>query len=260
MNDLKTIRQTVQDSIGGYVLAGGRSSRMGQDKALLELAGKPLVLRAVQKLRQVCTAVAIAGNRPDLGVYAPVVEDLHPGCGPLSGIEAALAHSSYDWNLFLAVDMPLMPAAWLQVLINQALSSSASATSAVAIVHTVDGREQPLCAMYHRDLLPGITQAVLAGNCKITRAVHAAIPTLAAGRGCEPHSLLKYYTYTSDAISNPGSDLIIGSEERPAPLRSGGGALSITAEQMAIRHLWFANINTPEDLILAAGQAAALEP
>ena len=264
MNDLKTIRRTVPDSIGGYVLAGGRSSRMGQDKALLELAGKPLVLRAVQKLGQLCKQVAIAGNRPDLRIYAPVVEDRHPGCGPLSGIEAALAHSCYDWNLFLAVDMPLMPAAWLRVLINQAFISSASATPPVAIVHTVDGREQPLCALYHRDLLIGITQAVREGNCKITRAVHTAIAALAVHRGCTAESLLKNYTYTSQSSSHPGSEspgseIVVEGKDYSTSLLGEGGALQITAAQTAIRHLWFANINLPEDLDLAAAHADALD-
>src|ERR1700730_11691463 len=99
--------------IGGYVLAGGKSSRMGRDKALLELAGKPLVLHAVVKLRRVCRDVHILSNRPQLEAYAPLVRDLHEGCGPLGGIEAALEHSQHDWNLFMPVDMPFLPSSFL---------------------------------------------------------------------------------------------------------------------------------------------------
>ena len=76
--------------VGGYVLAGGRSSRMGRDKALLELAGKPLVLHAVTKLRRVCAEVSVLSDNPELARYAPLVRDLHAGCGPMGGIEAAL--------------------------------------------------------------------------------------------------------------------------------------------------------------------------
>src|SRR6185437_8626930 len=79
--------------VNGYVLAGGKSSRMGRDKAMLELAGKPLVQRAVEKLRRVCAEVFVVGNRPELEAYAPVVQDLHEECGPLGGIEAALLRS-----------------------------------------------------------------------------------------------------------------------------------------------------------------------
>jgi molybdopterin-guanine dinucleotide biosynthesis protein A len=95
--------------VGGYVLAGGKSSRMGRNKALLELAGKPLVLHAVRKLQRTCTAVSILGGNSELEAYAPLVRDLRNGCGPMAGIEAALRSSKYDWNLILPVDVPFLP-------------------------------------------------------------------------------------------------------------------------------------------------------
>src|SRR3984885_5429439 len=95
----------------GFVLAGGRSTRMGQDKALLQLAGRSLVDVALDKLRVIgVNAPRIAAARSDLSSHAPVVPDLHPGCGPLSGIEAALEATTCPLNLFLPVDMPLLPA------------------------------------------------------------------------------------------------------------------------------------------------------
>ena len=110
-------RGGAQLQVGGYVLAGGRSSRMGRDKALLELAGKPLIEHAVTKLRRVCAEVHILagaeGEHAGLARYAPLVHDLHPGCGPISGIEAALTHTTHDWNLILAVDVPFLPTALL---------------------------------------------------------------------------------------------------------------------------------------------------
>jgi len=63
------------EEVGGYILAGGKSSRMGRDKALLELAGKPLVQHAVKKLRRVCMDVRILSNSGELGAYAPIVAD-----------------------------------------------------------------------------------------------------------------------------------------------------------------------------------------
>src|ERR1039457_2185492 len=87
--------------ISGYVLAGGRSSRMGTDKALLQLAGKPLIAHAVAKLRRICADVHILGSKPALAAFAPLVPDLHPNCGPVGGMEAALAHSTQDWSLIL---------------------------------------------------------------------------------------------------------------------------------------------------------------
>ena len=78
--------------LGGYVLAGGRSSRMGTDKALLLLAGKPLIAHAVVKLGRLCQDVRVLSANSALAPYAPLVPDLHPDCGPIGGIEVALTH------------------------------------------------------------------------------------------------------------------------------------------------------------------------
>ena len=86
---------------------------MGRDKALLELAGKPLVQHAVTKLGRVCADVHILSERQELANYAPLVGDLHRGCGPLGGIEAAFEHSQHEWNLFMPVDMPFLPTSFL---------------------------------------------------------------------------------------------------------------------------------------------------
>ena len=59
----------------GFVLAGGRSSRMGQEKALLQLAGQPLVVHALQVLREAGLSGTIAGGNASLMAFAPVVED-----------------------------------------------------------------------------------------------------------------------------------------------------------------------------------------
>jgi molybdopterin-guanine dinucleotide biosynthesis protein A len=156
-----------------FVLAGGRSRRMGQDKALLQVAGRSLLELALDKLRalglEASATPRIAGARPDLSCHAPVVSDLHPGCGPLSGIEAALAATTQPLNLFLAVDLPLLPARFLGWMLQRAAT-----TGALVTVPRVIGRPQPLCAVYHRDLLAGVTTSLLAGNHKVMPVVMAA--------------------------------------------------------------------------------------
>src|ERR1035441_7897306 len=126
--------------ISGYVLAGGRSSRMGTDKALLQLAGKPLIAHAVAKLRRICTDVHILSPNPALAAYAPLVPDLHPSCGPVGGMEAALAHSTHDWSLILAVDLPFLPAA---ILYRWASHTVAPTETNRVAMFTADGRPQP---------------------------------------------------------------------------------------------------------------------
>ncbi len=160
----------VDGCVEGFVLAGGRSSRMGQDKALLQVGGRSLLDLALDKLRRLGVATPrIAGARSDLSSYAPVVPDLHPGCGPLSGIQAALAATTRPLNLFLPVDMPLLPARFLDWM-----RLRAEITGALVTVPRINGWPQPLCAVYHRDLLRPITASLLAGNYKVMPVVTAA--------------------------------------------------------------------------------------
>ena len=148
-----------------FVLAGGLSRRMGQDKALLRIKGRSLLEIALEKL----PAARIAGARSDLSSYASIVPDLIPGCGPLSGIEAALAASAAPLNLFLPVDIPQLPARFLAWMVQRA-----EITGALVTVPRILGRPQPLCAVYHRDLLSSITASLLAGEYKVMSAVCAA--------------------------------------------------------------------------------------
>jgi molybdopterin-guanine dinucleotide biosynthesis protein A len=158
------------DGAEGFVLAGGRSTRMGQDKALLQVGGRSLVELALDKLRSIGVAAPrIAAARSDLSSYAPVVPDLHPACGPLSGIEAALAATTQPLNVFLPVDMPLLPSRFLSWMLLRA-----EITGALVTVPRINGQPQPLCAVYHRDLLRPITASLLAGNYKVMPVVRAA--------------------------------------------------------------------------------------
>ncbi len=158
------------DGAEGFVLAGGRSSRMGQDQALLQVGGRSLVEIALDKLRSIGVAAPrIAGALTDMSSHAPVIPDLHPGCGPLSGIEAALAATTAPLNLFLPVDMPLLPARFLNWMLLRA-----EITGALVTVPRINGQAQPLCAVYHRDLLRPITASLLAGNYKVMSVVTAA--------------------------------------------------------------------------------------
>ncbi len=157
--------------VAGFVLAGGKSSRMGRDKALLEFEGQLLVERALDKLKVVCMEVAIAGGVEDLWRFGAMVPDRWIGCGPLGGLAAALEASSFDWNLVLAVDVPLVP-----VELVRALGERCVRSSAVGVMLRVDGRVEPLCAGYHRRALPAVQAALRAERFKVITAVEAAGP------------------------------------------------------------------------------------
>jgi molybdenum cofactor guanylyltransferase len=153
----------------GFVLAGGRSSRMGQEKALLTLGGESLVKRGVRKLKEICAEVAIAGGSEDLARFGRVIPDKSPGCGPLGGIVSALEQSSFEWNLFLPVDAPFVPVSALKALLVMAGESPS-----MCVMARVEGLMQPLCAAYSRKTLWVLQEELAAGRWKVTSAIEAA--------------------------------------------------------------------------------------
>jgi len=152
-----------------YILAGGKSSRMGTDKAFLSLHGRTLLGRALDLARQLTANVHIVGDASKFSAFAPVVEDIFPGCGPLAGIHAALRSSRTDLNLILAVDLPFASLALLQYLISQA---DAAPNAQVTLAKTSEGW-QPLCAIYRRNFADEAERALTQGRYKIDKLFEA---------------------------------------------------------------------------------------
>ena len=140
---------------------------MGTDKAMLKLDGETLVGRAIRKLRHVCAEVAIAGGSPALERFGRVIPDLTPGQGPLGGIVTALEQSSYEWNLFLGVDMPFVPDEALRALV------AAAGGREMILLAQANGYVQPLCGMYSRRALPALRRELEAGRLKLKDAAAA---------------------------------------------------------------------------------------
>jgi molybdenum cofactor guanylyltransferase len=135
------------DDVTAFVLAGGRSSRMGSDKALLSFGNQTLLERALHTAAAVASKVLIVGSRQRYGGYGEVVEDVFADCGPLGGIHAALCITQTDWNLMLSVDTPLMEPEFLVWLLEQARASRE-----LIVVPEALGGLQPLAAVYRRPL------------------------------------------------------------------------------------------------------------
>ena len=154
---MSLVRGCTEADAAGFVLAGGQSSRMGADKALVELGGQPLIARALATLREAGLEAQIAGARSPLGAFAPVVEDA--GLGPLGGVCAALAASSARLGVFLPVDLPLMPALLLSYLVEHA-----GITGAAVTVPSVNGFAQTFPAVVDRAALPLFERALQAGR------------------------------------------------------------------------------------------------
>jgi len=130
--------------VHGFVLAGGKSSRMGVDKALLPFCGRPMVEIAVEKLREFCADVSIAGNWEE-----------RVDVGPGAGIEAGLKAARQPWVMFLPVDVPLVPVELLRGWVEAVLESGCGASYLV-----VKEQRQPAFCVMRRECLAGVSAAL----------------------------------------------------------------------------------------------------
>jgi molybdenum cofactor guanylyltransferase len=144
----------------GFVLVGGRSARMGRDKALLEWNSHPLLEQMAARVRDVAGNVALVGAPERYRELAfECLPDLRPGLGPLAGIEAALASGRGELNLIVGCNMPGLDSCWLRTLLERAEQNRGLST----VLRDRTGVIHPLCAVYRRECLP-IVQRFLDTN------------------------------------------------------------------------------------------------
>jgi len=156
--------QRVNNAIGvtAFILAGGKSSRMGSDKAILQLGSETLLAHALKLAGAVTDDVRIVGDATKFSDFGRVVEDVYRDQGPLGGIHAALSTSPTELNLMLAVDLPFVEANFLQYLLSRARESGAMVTLPRAA-----GGLQPLCAVYRRGFAAVAEDSLRSGRNKI---------------------------------------------------------------------------------------------
>jgi molybdopterin-guanine dinucleotide biosynthesis protein A len=128
----------------GFILTGGASSRMGEDKSRLRLGGRTFVERIARALGPVVSRVSLVSSRPEAAAHGlPVVCDVYESRGALGGIHAALANCRAPWALVVSCDLPFVT----RELFERLSSLRTEGADAVAPVQD-DGRPQPLCALY----------------------------------------------------------------------------------------------------------------
>jgi len=151
------------DDLTAFVLAGGKSTRMGTDKAFLRWQEGTFLDHVLELAHELTPRVRIVADRRRFASYGgAVIEDIHPGCGPLGGIHAALSTTATPWNLMLAVDLPLLNGRLLSYLVTRARESDAIVT-----VPSVGGGLQPLCAVYRREFAGVAERSLAEGRNKI---------------------------------------------------------------------------------------------
>ncbi len=136
----------MKNNFTGFVLAGGKSSRMGADKYALEHDGETFLDRALKVLKPVCETVKIVLNDDqNIEIEQPVIRDIYKGRGANGGIHAALKYCETKFAVILAVDLPFVTTEAIENLTNIALASN----KYIAFVpRQTDSRPQPLCAVY----------------------------------------------------------------------------------------------------------------
>ncbi len=137
------------------IQAGGRSSRMGRDKGLVPLAGKPLIEHVLERLAGLSDSWLVTTNAPEAYAYLglPLARDETPGAGALAGLRTALRASPGERVLLVACDMPFLQRPLVERLLAEPPSTD-------VIVPIWRGRHQPLLAIYRRRCLPAIEQAL----------------------------------------------------------------------------------------------------
>ncbi|MCF8258785.1 MAG: molybdenum cofactor guanylyltransferase [Flavobacteriales bacterium] len=139
----------------GIILAGGKSSRMGQDKGLMPFRGKPMVQHVIDAAAMVCNSFVLVTDHPIYSMFGfPVMADEVKGFGPVAGILSGLRRSATDRNLVLSCDVPFVTPALLKELV------LCSADADVIVAEGPDGRMHPLIAVYSKSCIAAFAKAV----------------------------------------------------------------------------------------------------
>lgn len=152
------------NSVAALVLAGGNSSRMGTDKALIHWQGMPLLERVCQVALQSCSTVRVLTPWPEryqhvLPESCQILVETTPGQGPLVALEQGFRQISTPWLLLLACDLPILSPTILQRWINMLPGDDIK-----AVVPYNTGRWEPLCGFYHRRSHPSLQSFIEQGG------------------------------------------------------------------------------------------------
>jgi molybdopterin-guanine dinucleotide biosynthesis protein A len=156
-NDCNTKKPFI-DGITGVILAGGKSSRFGSNKALAEFRGLPLIERVTTKLSTIFPRLVIISNSPHEYSYLglPIYQDIIKGLGPIGGIYTGLEVIEDDWGFFTACDMPFVNENLVRYM-------AENRSTMDAIVPKVDWKMEPLHALYNKKCLPEIKNLISMG-------------------------------------------------------------------------------------------------
>lgn len=164
---------------GCAILAGGRSVRMGRDKATTEFRGAPLIRQVFNTVRQVFEDIVIISSVHDAieGVEAPVIRDLLPVQSPMVGIATALIHSALPRVFVVACDMPLLCVEAIRCLVDEAEGEDIT-------IPMAEGYYQPLHAIYGRSSLSPLLRLIGLNRLKVSDVLPYMVVKAVRDRPC----------------------------------------------------------------------------
>lgn len=155
------MQQSQKKKVNGYILAGGKSTRMGTDKGLLLFNGNPLILKIIDQLQPVVNKVVIVSNNPDYKQFGyPVISDIIKDKGPAGGIYTALKRTNSLYNFIISCDMPFVSSRSINFIIR----NSFQAQITLPFLHE---KTEPLFGVYTKDCLSGWQKLIEQGNIKL---------------------------------------------------------------------------------------------
>ena len=155
----------------GFITAGGRSSRMGIDKAWLEIEGQSLIERTVASVRAVTSSVAIIANKEGYGsLGVPVFADTNQRVGPLEAVRVALSNTQTKRILLVGCDLPFLTPELFSFLLG------IPSTSQAIVPLSADNQLEPLCAIYCKHSLHTVENLIERGERKMAK-LFESVPT-----------------------------------------------------------------------------------
>ena len=157
-----------QKNIGVYILCGGLSLRMGEEKGMVAFKGKPFVEHIINAIYPISPQIQlVTSNQVYRRFGFPLVKDIYENKGPVGGIYTALKHSKFEWNIILSCDIPNIRTA---VLRHYLLNLN---TAADIVFLKDDKRDYPLIGLYRKTVLPTFRKALLQDELKLMQTIFA---------------------------------------------------------------------------------------
>ncbi|MDA3892977.1 MAG: molybdenum cofactor guanylyltransferase [Salinivirgaceae bacterium] len=157
-----------KSQITGIVIAGGKSSRMGQNKALLKYHGKRLIDNAIQLLQKYTQNIIVSSNEPIESIPYSILPDEVKDIGPMGGLHSGLRESKSEFNLIIPCDVPNIELG----LFSNFIAACEGYDAVIPILP--NGKYEPLVACYNKTIIPLIEKAIQNNDYKLVNLIDKA--------------------------------------------------------------------------------------